>query len=82
MNKDLQKVVFDLQANKTSQQTKSERVQQQRVNAMTDAIYKYLQKNDSSDEDDERTNEDSDDGSEIQDTDSDDYDDHSFIIDV
>ena len=80
--KDLQKVVFDLQAKKTSKQTKSERVQQQRVNSIQTAIDKHLQKNDSSDEDDERTNQDSDDDSEIQDTDSDDDDDHSFVIDV
>ena len=80
--KDLQKVVFDLQAKKTSKQTKSERVQQQRVNSIQTAIDKHFQDDDSSDEDDERTNQDSDDDSEIQDTDSDDDDDHSFVIDV
>ncbi len=49
---------------------------------MTDAIDKHLQKNDSSDEDYERTNEDSDDDSQVNETDSDDDDDHSFIIDA
>jgi hypothetical protein len=49
---------------------------------MTDAINKHLQKIDSSDEDDERTNDDSDDDSEVQDTDSDGDDDHSVVIDV
>ena len=81
--KDLQKLVFKLQANKVSKQTKSERVKQQRVNAMTDAINKHFDADKSSDEDDETSNEDSDEDSQVNETDDDsDDDDHSFTIDV
>ena len=80
--KDLQKVVFDLQAKKTSKQTKSERVQQQRVNSIKTAIDKHLQDDDCGDEENSQSDDDSNDDSQVNETDSDDDDDHSFIIDV
>jgi hypothetical protein len=73
---------LDLQAKKASKQTKSERVQQQRVDSIKTAIDKHLQDDDCSDEDDESTNEDADDDSQVNETDINDDVDHSFIIDV